>query len=222
MRVLRRFAAVLAFAFASICGAGATSSGPAAGPASTVRGYLHIEAVVAGMRADGAPQWVMYLDGEFEPGADRRLAAFVVEQGITQPQVYLNSPGGSLLAGMAVGRGLRALGAETHVGRRSDDPRRPTPGVCYSACPFAYAGGTIRELGPGSVLGIHRARNRVPVPDPAAFDDRVAADAKAYLLEMGVDPQLVPLMQSVPAGEIRVLPAPQARRFKLVDGTPAP
>lgn len=186
------------------------------------RGYLHIEAVETGIRADGARDWAMYLDGEFEPGAERRLAAFVVEQGITRPQVYLNSPGGSLLAGMAVGRELRAIGAETHVGRRADNPRRPTPGVCYSACPFAYAGGAVRRLDPGSVLGVHRARNRVPVPDPAAFDVRVAADAKAYLLEMGVDPQLVPLMQSVPAGEIRVLAAPQARRLKLVDATRDP
>jgi len=189
---------------------------------TTGRGYLHIEAIAAGMRADGDRDWVMYLDGEFEPGAERRLAAFAAEQGVTQPRVYLNSPGGSLLAGMAVGRELRTLGAQTNVGRRGEDPRRPTAGVCYSACPFAYAGGVVRELDAGSVLGVHRAMNRVPVPDPAAFDERVAADAQAYLLEMGVDPELVPLMQAVPAGEIRLLPAGQARRFRLVGGTSVP
>jgi hypothetical protein len=191
------------------------AAGPAADP-----GWLRIEALRVDGGVDRAGGWVLYLDGPFEAGADRRLEDFLDRQGIGSAQVYFNSPGGSLVAGMAVGRLLRARGFTADVGRRAGDPRRPSAGVCYSACPFAYAGGVHRRLREGSVLGVHRARNRVPVPDEAAFERRVEGDAHAYLREMGVDPGLVAIMQETPPGGIRLLDAGELKRLGLV--TPAP
>ncbi len=136
-------------------------------------GYLSIEAVSLGVdgQLPGDSPWVLYLDGEIETGADARLAKLLAEQGISTASVYFNSPGGSLLAGMAIGRLLREKGFTASVGRRTADPRRPAPGVCYSACPFAYAGGRIRTLEGGSVLGCivprigYRCRMRRPSSD---------------------------------------------------------
>jgi hypothetical protein len=179
-----------------------------------IRGaYLQIESV----SVDRGRRWMLYLDGMIESGADQRLAQFVDQQGIAQADVYFNSPGGSLLAGMAIGRFLRERGFDTHVGTRTSNVRRPADGVCYSACPFAYAGGVQRSLRKGSVLGVHRARNRVPLADDEAFERRVQADATRYLLEMGASPQLAELMRKVPAGGIRVLTREEATEFGLVN-----
>jgi hypothetical protein len=177
------------------------------------RAYLQIESV----SVDRGRGWMLYLDGVIESGADQRLAQFVDQQGIAQADVYFNSPGGSLLAGMAIGRFLRERGFDTHVGTRTSNVRRPADGVCYSACPFAFAGGVQRSLRKGSVLGVHRARNRVPLADDEAFERRVQADATRYLLEMGASPQLAELMRKVPAGGIRVLTREEATEFGLVN-----
>jgi hypothetical protein len=94
---------------------------------------------------------------------------------------------------------------------------RPADGACYSACPFAFAGGVHRSLSLGSVLGVHRARNRVPVPDDEAFERRVREDATRFLVEMGVSPDLVDLMRDVPSGGIRVLTRDESTQLQLVN-----
>jgi len=193
----------------------------AAAPAATeaVPGaWLRVEALppdaLPGSSAGGT--WTIYLDGFIDAQAAPRLAEVIAQQQITAAAVYFNSPGGSLIAGMAVGRLLREHGFSTHVGRRSADPAWPGTGVCYSACPFAYAGGASRHLAAGSVLGVHRAANRVPVPDEFAFEQLVASQAGVYIVAMGVNPGLVTLMAQVPHDQIRLLTREEAERLNLV------
>jgi len=132
--------------------------------------------------------------------------------------VHFNSPGGSLLAAMALGRLLRERGFDSNVGTRTAaDPRVAAAGVCYSACPIAFAGGRQRRLPAGSLLGIHRAENRVPVPDETAFQQLVAQQLGEYLAEMGVDSELRELMRRVPHRAIRVLTTGEARVLGLVN-----
>lgn len=164
-----------------------------------------------------ATPWTVYLDGYFDSDAAARVARVLSEQGIRRAVVYLNSPGGSLLEGMAIGRLLRDHGFDTEVGTRTSDLLRPAGGVCYSACPFAYAGGLRRGLATGSSLGIHQAENRLPVPDESAFERRVHDDATAYLEEMGVSPRLYGLMAQVPPGAIRRLSRDEAVGLALVN-----
>jgi hypothetical protein len=199
---------------------GLLAAGPAPGQtgrASTA--YLTIAAVPLGAGASerGSGHWAVYLDGEFDQAAPARLARFVVEQRISQASVYFNSPGGSLVAAMTIGRLLREQGFSAHVGRRGADPLEPGSGVCYSACPFAYAGGSRRFLDGDSVIGIHRAANRVPVPDEGAFEQRVAAEATAYLRAMGVSTRLFRMMQTTPHDSIRLLSREEATRLGLVN-----
>lgn len=210
--MLRRLATCLSIAALTIVACASSPQAPVGASVTAPHAYLQIESVAV---AGGG--WALYLDGMIEPGADLRLAKFVDEQRILRADVYFNSPGGSLLAGMAIGRVLREHGFDTHVGRRTADARRPAGGVCFSACPFAYAGGLRRSLRKDSELGVHRARNRVPVPDDEAFDRRVRADAIDYLIEMGVRPDLVELMQDVPPGGIRVLTRHEATDLQLVN-----
>jgi hypothetical protein len=67
------------------------------------------------------------------------------------------------------------------------------------------------------VLGVHLAKNRVPLPDNAAFDKLVSQQATDYLLAMGVSPELYAIMSQVPHDEIRSLTRGEARRLTLVN-----
>ena len=178
---------------------------------------LGIEAIApeesAGALAEG--EWILYLNGEFDAAAPARLAALVAQQKISRASVYLNSTGGSLLAAMAIGRLLREHEFDTHVGT-AEDPPQPAPGACYSACPFAFAGGRRRFLDAGAIIGVHRTVNRVPVPDELAFEQVVSAQATSYLVEMGVSPELFHIMQNMPREGIRLLTPDEAVRLNLV------
>lgn len=168
-----------------------------------------------------ANDWTIYLDGYLDSGSAARVAGELARHRIPAAIVYFNSPGGSLLEAMTIGRLLRDHGFDTDVGRRTSDPLRPYGGVCYSACPFAHAGGVRRGLAAGSLLGVHRAENRVPLLDESAFERRVRDDAMAYLENMGVSPQLYALMVRVPPGKIRVLSLEEAVHLALVNSPAA-
>ena len=84
---------------------------------------LRIEAVPPVAAADGSSdgRWTILLDGYIDPLAPVRLGAVVAQKGITEADVYFNSPGGSLVTAMQVGRVLREHGFETRVGARTLD-----------------------------------------------------------------------------------------------------
>ena len=193
----------------------APSSASGEGPYDTLRIEAMPPVGAAGGPDDG--RWTILLDGYIDALAANRLVALVAHEGITEADVYFNSPGGSLVAGMEIGRLLRQRGYDTHVGKRTADVHELVGGVCYSACPFAYAGGVRRYLEFDSVLGIHRAENRVPLPDGSLFEKLVSQQATEYLLSMGVSPELFAIMSQVPHDEIRALTREETRRLMLVN-----
>jgi hypothetical protein len=182
--------------------------------------HLRIMAIAPGYSgaAPSDDRWTIYLDGFIDAEAARRLAAVIEREQIASAAVYFNSPGGSLVTAMAMGRLLREHGYDTDVGTRADAVGWPKAGVCYSACPFAFAGGVRRSLRSGSVLGVHRAENSVPVPDELAFQHVVSSQATEFLTQMGVSTELLAIMAQVPHDSIRLLTLEEARQFKLSNG----
>lgn len=69
--------------------------------------------------------------------------------GVGTGTVLLNSEGGSLYAGIEIGRTIRMRGLSTLVS--------PGVGECASACAFAWVAGTPRMLERGAKLGFHAA-----------------------------------------------------------------
>jgi len=195
------------------------ASYPAA--AKTVPGtdYLQITAVAPGYagRPASDDRWFIYLEGYIDTGATARLSRVLDGQRIGNAVVYFDSPGGHVVEAMALGRELRNRGFATSVGARTTGAAVPRAGRCYSACPIAYAGGVLRSLEPGSVLGTHRAANSVPVPDEAAFQQVVTGQVKDYLVEMGIGRELVAIMSAVPHQSIRELSTEEAIRLGLVN-----
>jgi hypothetical protein len=193
------------------------STAPATTPAT-----LQIVAVAPGYGAHASPgsTWLLYLDGFIDNDAATRLAAVIERERIGTATVYFNSPGGKLVAAMAVGRLVRSNGFSTVVGVRTTDLRRPAAGTCFSACPFAFAGGVRRSMLDGSQIGLHLAANSVPVPDEAAFQQKVWQDASTYLESMGVAVELLALMSQASHETIRPLTPQEAARLRLVNARP--
>jgi len=197
------------------CSTPSTPRSPASAPPAAPS-VLQIVAVAPG-DARTAAGWLLYLDGFIDSGAAVRLANVIERERIGTATVYFNSPGGKLLAAMDVGRIVRSHGYSTVVGMRTTDVRRPAAGTCFSACPFAFAGGMRRSMLGGSEIGVHLAANSVPVPDESAFQRRVWQDASAYLQSMDVAVELLAIMWQAPHDAIRPLTPQEAERLRLVN-----
>jgi hypothetical protein len=161
--------------------------------------------------------WTIFLDGIIDTDAPVRLERFLGKRDVSGAVVYLNSPGGSLAAAMALGRILRTAAFETHVGARAADTGRVMAAVCYGPCVFALAGGQRRQLEPGSMLGVLRIETRAPAPDETPSERRERFESLNYLAEMGVDAGLIDIMEVVPYDVIRPLSPEEARQFRLIE-----
>jgi hypothetical protein len=208
-------AAALGVMLLASCASSPSITVPPADPGS----YLHVVAVAPGdaTYAPSGNRWTIYLDGFIDAGAVGRLAGVIDREKIANATVYFNSPGGHLVTAMAVGRLLRARRFATNVGAQTDHVEQPGAGACYSACPFAYAGGVRRSLAAGSEIGVHRAENNVPIPDASAFQQVVSQQVSGYLMEMGISKEFLAIMSQVPHDSIRVLTLAEAERLHLVN-----
>ncbi|WP_133176183.1 hypothetical protein [Pelagivirga sediminicola] len=100
--------------------------------------------------------------------------------------VSLGSGGGAVYEALRAGRLIRSAELETEL-----------INGCYSACPLAMAGGTIRFMWwPFEELGLHEVSAYGVALPPSAS---VYNDIALYLTEMGIDAsQVLPMMWSAP------------------------
>ena len=101
-------------------------------------------------------EWVA-AQGEITEDTPAVFSAYIRDFG-NPHLIVLNSDGGNLLAGIELGRMIRAAGANTAIGETrslSGDLshlEETIPGVCASACAFAFIGGVERWVGPKDLL----------------------------------------------------------------------
>jgi hypothetical protein len=150
----------------------------------------------------------IYLYGPIDTGAAQRVQAMIQSNKIPpNSDIYLNSPGGDLDAGMALGRMFRAGKMTTHLGsprRTARQPIVPKTSQCVEACAYAYAGGLFRWAPTGS----DRFGAQAVAGSPAVVE------ATAYLKEMGLDPKV---FGAIPNGEVTWLDTEQMRKDGLAN-----
>ena len=155
--------------------------------------------------ADGAtPGWIV-ADGEITADSAKSFRNFLTKKnGVgARAVVLLNSPGGSLFGGVALGEVIREFGLGTRVGRSIPDPphqgdyitETEAPGECLSACAFSFLGGKWR-VASDRTLGVHQHYRDDALREPAA-KQFTAGDLSAqqiiagiladYVVRMGVD-----------------------------------
>jgi hypothetical protein len=129
--------------------------------------------------------------------------------------VVLSSPGGDLMEALIMGEVIRARGLETAVGT-FDSSGHLRPSYCASACILAFAGGQIRTITPGSLLGVHRFKTIGTGRDPVADAQSTTGIVLNYMTKMGVSPAIVEAMSAT--DDVHWLGAQEARDMKLVTG----
>jgi hypothetical protein len=118
---------------------------------------MHFEEVSNGGNCTGCAY--VQATGEITSDTSKEFEAFEARAQYPADIVRLNSPGGSLAGGIALGELFRSRGISTEVGSSAPiDPRvaERSPGVCASACAYAFLGGVERSLDEGAKLGFHR------------------------------------------------------------------
>jgi hypothetical protein len=165
--------------------------------------------------------------------------------------VYLDSPGGSLIAGMELGRLFRKYRVNTTVGHsvRMSDPMGPPfsfagGAECLSACIFAFAGGVHRAYDPvgkswpawamnrgtRQALGAHQFFRSIEatLSESHGYDSGMS-DAQAitgrlieYLTAMGVDAGVIELASRAQPNQMWILSQREAFSLKLANDPPPP
>ena len=148
-------------------------------------------AIAAEITSSGPSRWAGFvssikISGQIEQGDDvvfRQVAA-----GRYVGSVYLYTLGGDVRTALALGRLIRSEAGEVVAVE------------CSSACVFLYAGGNRRRA---SYIGVHRlyyATLKAGLSREQVQSDfsGLLEEARAFLVEMNVAPELLSLMQSVP------------------------
>jgi hypothetical protein len=126
----------------------------------------------------GCREWIA-AEGTFDTDADDRLRLFLNKLGARKLPIFFHSPGGSVPAGLAIGRLMRDHRLTAGVGLTVPagcDPKRPREAscdrlkrsgrelvatldtghaMCNSSCVYAIVGAAKREIGAGIQLGVH-------------------------------------------------------------------
>jgi hypothetical protein len=149
--------------------------------------------------------WKIFAVGEIDGEAGERLAELIAQREIPGgSRLYLHSPGGSLVGGMALGRVIRKAGLNTFIGQRdlTLDYIGSKPGFCYSACATAFLGGEFRYWIEGSIYGVHRFFWDRHSANDAALAQVVSAGVVEYTRSMGVDTRIFSLASQAGATEV--------------------
>lgn len=142
--------------------------------------------------------------------------------------VFINSPGGKVVASMELGKILRRIGAAAIVGRVDPGARNGmsefVAARCLSACVYALMGAKKRVIPPQSLVGIHRMFTYVDAADPDSsmvvryrrYDNgEMAAVLSRYTGMMGVSPALITMAEHVSSDRIHIMTRAEIAHFRL-------
>ena len=149
--------------------------------------------------------WRIFATGEINDDAGKRLAELMAQKKIPAAlRVYLQSPGGSLLGGMALGRVIREHQLKTFIGQRDTSLKYVggKPGYCYSACATAFLGGEFRYWTEGSIYGVHGFFWKSQSADDAALAQIMSAALVEYIRSMGVDTKIFALASQAGSNQL--------------------
>ncbi|HWM49304.1 MAG TPA: hypothetical protein VNR11_20585 [Xanthobacteraceae bacterium] len=189
---------------------------------------------------EGCREWIA-AEGVFDAGSGERLKAFLAELKRNDLPLFFNSPGGSVSQSIAVGTLLRARRMTVGIGRTRPDACEPgmsedacfavmksgsehqarlivARARCYSACTYAFLGGSNRTVGRGALIGVHSAFPRAGVPDEVrgrSVVDSAHATLRRYALAMGVDSGLVDLAARTRPERMHRLTAEEIAHFGI-------
>lgn len=164
----------------------------------------------------------IFIDGSFDLNSPEKVQSAVNQVHSGSIFFHLNSPGGSLLAGMQIGRIIRQIGGETYVQKFKipidNSVDNSESGECFSACTLAFLGGIHRYIDKQSVYGVHRFSKDSTQSTDLDVAQIMSAAITDYIVEMGVSPKLFNKMVEAGSGEIRILNQQELKDLQVVNG----
>ncbi|MCI1005697.1 hypothetical protein [Herbaspirillum sp. C7C8] len=176
--------------------------------------------------------------GRIETDSADKLQAFLTSRAAKDkyfnknPTLVFDSPGGSLLGRIALGRLIRRLKLDTElapiyteeVRDRSPDGYHDrivaTDVICASACSLAFIGGVRRTIAQGGRFGVHQFSTIGG--NLSEGDSQVTVTTLAsYVASMGVDRQMIDIASVTASNSIRWI-APEVARQLRIDNTISP
>ncbi|MCW2240762.1 COG3904 family protein [Azospirillum canadense] len=171
-------------------------------------------------------------EGMITADTPKRFTEFMKQHGATDTTVQFNSPGGNLLAALKLGEMIRDAKLDTGIGRttfREDGQSwsARSPGICISACAYAFLGGVTRFLDKDDRYGVHQFYDAKSLDEPTrktfsavdvSLNQVLGGIVLEYVQRMGASPGLVALAGSTPPTEVRFLSEAEAKKL-LVDNT---
>ena len=170
---------------------------------------------------------ILLATGKFMLDDDKRFIRAVERAGRVD-EVWLSSEGGSLGAGLAIGRYLRKTGMATRV---------PAGADCASACAYAFIGGVFRNV--DGRIGVHMSAKEVDpellatitalirrygasgardvIPFVEQWAARIAAIQAKYLVEMSVSLELMTPIVETHKTEVHWLSRAELKRYNVVN-----
>ena len=179
----------------------------------------------------GTPGWIV-ADGEITADLAKSFRDFLTTNKAklyARPVVLINSLGDSLFGGVALGEVIREFGLGTRIGRSIPDPphgyvtETELPGVCFSACAFAFLGGKWRTAS-DRTLGVHQHYSEDALREPTAkqFTARdlsaqqiIAGILADYIVRMGVDARFLTLASMAGPTEIYKFSSDEMTKFAI-------
>jgi hypothetical protein len=182
---------------------------------------------------DNCREWISAI-GTIVPSSDRDFEAFAATHDVAGKVLVLESPGGAVTAGLALGRAFRRFNLTVTVGhteiglpdasgvrRASYSPKA----VCASMCPFVLLGGVRRHVPPEARILVHqiwpgaaRADSTAAVysAQNVAALLRGTAEMARYTVDMGGEIELFDLSMRIPPWEnLRALTRAEILRTRL-------
>jgi hypothetical protein len=166
-------------------------------------------------------------DGEITNSTPQEFLSFVTQNlhDNVRAVVFLNSPGGRVVASMELGQVFRRLGVAAIVARAGQTYGGTVlaGGHCFSACVYALMGGRKRIIPPQSKVGVHRMFQYQASLDPAGGatiyrqhdNGRMRAMLSRYSRQMGVNSRVIEDAERTSSDSLHVLSNGEIARWRL-------
>ncbi|MBX5453652.1 MAG: hypothetical protein K6U10_06910 [Acidobacteriia bacterium] len=168
----------------------------------------------------------LVVQGQIGEGDYQRFRQALAEAGPID-DIVLNSPGGYLDEGLAIGRFIRGRRLTTRI---------PNGFLCISACNFIFMGGVVRYVDPGGKFAAHmftasgsktfvqdvlaEAQTRgleATIRDIEQESAETAAKVARFLVEMSVSLRFLTEFAAIPNDHPRVLSIDELREYNIVN-----
>jgi hypothetical protein len=178
-------------------------------------------------------EWISARGG-IVPDTGRAFEAFARTRDVTGKVVVLESRGGAVNGGLALGRAFRRFNMTVVVGQTTMLPADPSGeqratysprAICASMCPFVLLGGARRHVPPEARILVHQIWPGAARADSTAATYsaqsiagmlRATSEMARYTVDMGGEIELYDLAMRIPPWEdLRVLTQAEVLRTRL-------